>query len=533
MNRPVAPLPASAVRIVASYRLGSRLAEAPALAERIAWEQTVELPVGSLDARTLREEVIGEVLSVEALDEDACLATIGYPVAAEHARLPQLLNLLFGNVSLVPGVRLLDVELPETLLAALSGPLYGIEGVRGLLGVHARPLLATALKPRGLAREQLAAIAGDFARGGGDIVKDDQNLSPDDFEAFRAHLLAVRDAVARGNDHSARECLYFPHVAGPLHELERRFALVARLGLRGVLACPMLLGIDTTRELAARHGLVLMAHPALAGSYTNNTDGGIAHGLLLGTLFRLAGADIGIFPNHGGRFSFSRAQCMDISTRLRAALGGVRPALPCPAGGMSLERAADMANDYGADAVWLVGGALLGDEAGVEHGTRRYVEAIGAHFEAQTSPPRAPQLLVRVAPAPGEEPQVLPLTEAFEWIGRETHAYKDDEALPFRGMKRVELVGRHGERTAFNLRYFEVAPGGWSSLEKHLHAHAVIAARGRGVLVMGERRVELKAHDVAYIASMTVHQLRNESDQPFGFYCIVDRHRDRPMPPGA
>ena len=533
MSTPQAALPAAGDTILASYRLRCPHADAPAFAERIAWEQTVELPVGSLDDTALVQSVVGRVLEVEPLDDDSSLVGIAYPAAAEHARLPQLLNLLFGNISIVPGVRLLDFTLPASLLAALPGPLFGVAGLRGLLGAYERPLLATALKPRGVPTERLAAIAGDFARGGGDIVKDDQNLSPDDFEAFRAHLLAVREAVARGNDASGRECLYFPHVAGPLSELERRFALVAQLGLRGVLACPMLLGLDATRELCARHGLVLMAHPALAGSYLNNADGGIDHGLLLGTLFRLAGADISIFPNHGGRFSFSRGQCMDIARRLHTPLGDTRAALPCPAGGMSLARTADMAADYGAEAVWLVGGALLSDPAGVETGARRYVDAIAEHFEPRSEPPLAPQLLLKVPPAPGDRPQVLPLTEAFEWLGRETRVYKDDDTLPFRGMKRVELVGRNGERTAFELRYFEVAPGGWSSLEKHLHAHAVIAARGRGVLVMGDERIELRQHDVAYIASMTVHQLRNESEQPFGFYCVVDRHRDRPMPPGS
>ena len=516
----------AAALVVATYRLACGAGEAVAFAERIAWEQTVELPVGQVDDPYLLSNVVGRVLSVEPVDEDVSRVRIGYH---EH----DLLNLVFGNVSILPGVRLLELSLPDAVLDAFAGPLYGVDGVRALLGAHRRPLLATALKPRGVAIERLAGIAHEFALGGGDIVKDDQNLAPDDFEHFRAHVLAVRDAVARAEDTTGRACLYFPHVAGPWRELERRVSLVAHLGLRGVLACPMLLGLDATRELCARHGLVLMAHPALTGSYTNHADGGIGHGLLLGTLFRLAGADISIFPNHGGRFSFSRGQCDDIAARLRGPLGGLRPALPAPAGGMSLERVAGMADDYGADAVWLVGGALLGDPAGVETSTRRYAEAIARRFEGSGAEPVAPQLVVKLPPAPGDRPWVAALTGAFEWSGRETRVYKDDAALPFRGMRRVELVGRNGERTGFHLRYFEVAPGGWSSLERHLHAHAVIGARGRGVLVMGDERVALEPHDVAYIASMTVHQLRNEGDEPFGFYCIVDAHRDRPMPPGA
>ena len=46
----------------------------------------------------------------------------------------------------------------------------------------------------------------------------------------------------------------------------------------------------------------------------------------------------------------------------------------------------------------------------------------------------------------------------------------------------------------------------------------------------GERRT-LAPFDIAYVDRRHAHQLRNESDTPFGFFCIVDRERDRPMAP--
>ena len=103
--------------------------------------------------------------------------------------------------------------------------------------------------------------------------------------------------------------------------------------------------------------------------------------------------------------------------------------------------------------------------------------------------------------------------------------------LAFKGVRRVELVGKFAERSPTDLRYFEIEPGGYSSLEKHLHAHIVIGARGRGVLVLGERRETLAPMDVACIGPLETHQLRNESSEPFGFFCIVDHDRDRPGAP--
>ena len=59
----------------------------------------------------------------------------------------------------------------------------------------------------------------------------------------------------------------------------------------------------------------------------------------------------------------------------------------------------------------------------------------------------------------------------------------------------------------------------------------MIGARGHGVLVLGDRRETLAPMDVACIGPLEAHQLRNESPELFGFFCIVEHDRDRPMAP--
>ena len=61
--------------------------------------------------------------------------------------------------------------------------------------------------------------------------------------------------------------------------------------------------------------------------------------------------------------------------------------------------------------------------------------------------------------------------------------------------------------------------------------HVIINIRGSGILISDQSRTELKMLDVAYIQPLEVHQLRNETTEPFGFFCVVDRERDRPMRP--
>lgn len=517
--------------IQAVYRVTGGAGEAADLARAIAYEQTVELPEALVTAPEILADVVGDVTAVEpdADIEGTSRVTIDYAAALASGQIPQLLNLLFGNVSLYPGVRLLDINLPEDFLVGVSGPRYGVDGLREMTGVHGRPLLATALKPRGTPVGALADMARGFALGGGDIVKDDQNLVDGDFEAFKRRVEACHRAVADANEATGRRCLYLPHVAAPANQLERYFEYAHWLGAPGVLACPMIMGLDTARALASEYGLLLMAHPALTGSYTNGDTQGIDHGVLLGTLFRLIGADISIFPNVGGRFAFRTQDCASISDRLRGRLGDLAPAWPCPAGGMSLENLGAMADDFGADSVFLIGGALLGHSDSLRASTATFLERLRSRFDERLETPAAANRSADdVAAAVLRH---LQFQDGFQWSNRESTPYKDADDMAFKGVRRVELVGKFGEQTRCDLRYFEVEPGGFTSLEKHLHTHIVIGARGTGLLTMGNRRIALEPMDVVYLHPLEVHQLHNETSEPFGFLCIVDHARDRPMKP--
>jgi ribulose-bisphosphate carboxylase large chain len=367
--------------IIASYRLRCDAAQADALARFIAFEQTVELPERLVTDARLLDQVVGKVQSLQADGPDHFRARIAYAPELASGQLSQLVNLLYGNVSMTEGVRLVGLDLPPAILQTFQGPRHGIEGIRSLLGVYGRPLLATAAKPRGLSDAQLAELVGRFALGGGDIVKDDQNLVSSDFESFKRRVDACAKAVDAANRQTGRQTVYFPHLAAPDQDLEKYAEFVLELGLRGVLMCPMVLGLDRMRHLNQRYGLVCMAHPALSGAYTQSRDHGIGHDVLLGTIFRLAGADISVFPAPGGRFPYSGEECTALARALTEPLGDLVPAWPSPAGGMSFDSLPRLEQDYGADAVLLIGGSLLGHDPDLANGTRAGSPRSQALFE--------------------------------------------------------------------------------------------------------------------------------------------------------
>jgi len=99
------------------------------------------------------------------------------------------------------------------------------------------------------------------------------------------------------------------------------------------------------------------------------------------------------------------------------------------------------------------------------------------------------------------------------------------------GVTRSVLVGEQGEKTAFQVRYFEIAPGGFTTLEKHVHEHVVVVLRGRGEVRLGDQVHALGSGDTVYVAPEEIHQFHNLSaSEPFGFLCLVDAVRDRPVP---
>ncbi|MBS0325847.1 MAG: cupin domain-containing protein [Proteobacteria bacterium] len=119
--------------------------------------------------------------------------------------------------------------------------------------------------------------------------------------------------------------------------------------------------------------------------------------------------------------------------------------------------------------------------------------------------------------------------DGYRWQGVDRLAYKDDGAAPFRDVTRQTLFSR-GD-LAGELRYFEVAPGGYSTLERHRHVHAVLILRGGGTALVGEETFAVGAFDLVTVPPGTWHQFRAGTGGALGFLCMVDAKRDRPEVP--
>ena len=518
--------------IIAFYQIRCREQDIKKIAEEICFEQTVEVPKSLITESHILQHVVADVHAIEKIESQrqTYRVAIRYNSNLANAQLSQLLNLVYGNISLKPNTKLTDLHFPSSFLAQFTGPNFGIEGLRELTNIWNRPLLATALKPRGATIEALSEMAFQFARGGGDLVKDDHNLVDTAISEFSERIARCNDAVQRANEQTGKRCIYLPNLSGSSAWIEECLHAVKREGIVGVMVSPMLLGLENVRQLAQKHKLVLLAHPTFSGSFFQHSEHGTTPALLLGKLFRLAGIDISVFPNIGGRFSLGREDCHEIAGQLVQPFGELKSAWPAPAGGMGYDDLIEMVTMYGNNAVFLIGGGLLQYDSDL----RKATEAFLARIESCSTQPKAAPFNSGAYDTEnfGKKENVrhkLAFQAGFSWLGRSKSPYKEQQNVDFQGISRQELIGQFGEQTAFDLRYFEIEPNGYSSFEQHAHTHAIICVRGQGRLILDGDDFLLNPLDIGYVGPNDPHELRNTGNEPFGFLCIVDHDRDRPI----
>ncbi|MCX7726821.1 MAG: RuBisCO large subunit C-terminal-like domain-containing protein [Chitinispirillaceae bacterium] len=503
------------------------------IAQEIAEEQTVEIPHENIPESLFKNGIVGEILSIEK-ENDFFKIKIKYRNDITAFSIPQFLNVLFGNISLKKGIKIVDLTFSKTLISKFKGPSWGIDGIRKLIGIYNRPLIATAPKPLGLSCSKLAEIAGECAYAGIDIIKDDHGITDQDFHPFEERINRVCDAIEEANIKNGNLTLYFPNICGSIEKLEKKIEIILKRKIRGILISPQLMGFDFIRYLSSRYGMIIMAHPAFTGSLFTSNDNGISAALFLGTLFRIMGADISIYPSWGGRFPFTKEMCLEIAKALTTDTLPVKKAFPAPAGGISFEKLNEIASAYGEDTILLIGGALLFRYSSLYKSAIVFMEEIKKLFNEKKEAPYYGMVSSCEYNSRNTiknyQPYDVMKFNNYRWEGRDVEDYKIEGSADFAGISRTELIGKIGTNTKFDLRYFEIASGGYSTLERHQHEHVIIGVRGEGILIKNEKRISISPNDIAYVAPFELHQLRNEKNTPFGFYCIVDHERDAPIP---
>jgi ribulose-bisphosphate carboxylase large chain len=361
-------------RFTAIYRVRERADTIRERAHGIALEQSIEMSDTPVTDAYVRERIIGRVDDIRDVGEGSYDVQIGLAIATTGLEPGQFMNMLFGNTSIHEDVRLIGLDMPEALAKAFGGPTHGLAGLRARAGARERAMTCSALKPQGLSAADLGKLAGRFAAGGIDFIKDDHGLADQAYSPFAERVRACADAVAAENARGGGNTRYIPSLTGNLDQLRRQAETALGAGIDMALVTPMIAGMASFHTLVREfRDLAFMAHPALAGAVRIDPP------VLLGTIFRMFGADATVFPNHGGRFGYSQETCQDLASAARDPWHGLGACAPVPAGGMTTDRVGEMLDFYGPDTILLIGGNLLAAGDALTEKTAEFVASVNEH----------------------------------------------------------------------------------------------------------------------------------------------------------
>ncbi|MFY0543902.1 ribulose-bisphosphate carboxylase large subunit family protein [Brevibacillus sp. H7] len=222
------------------------------------------------------------------------IVKLSFPLHNIGLSLPNLLTMVAGNLyELIEfsGLRLLDLELPDSFARKYPGPQFGIQGTRELAGVHDRPLIGTIVKPSiGLKTEDYRPLVRTLAEAGIDFIKDDELCADPVCAPFEQRVKAVMEEINRVADKTGKKVMYAFNITGDIDELKRNHDIVLEAGGTCVMVSINSVGLNAVEYLRRYSQLPIHGH--------RNQWGAMSRCPLLGIGFtayqklcRLAGVD--------------------------------------------------------------------------------------------------------------------------------------------------------------------------------------------------------------------------------------------------
>ena len=338
------------------------------------WEK-VEEETPEVRAR-LSGKMIGyyEIPSPEA-DTKQAVIQLAFPMDAWEGNIPMILLSIAGNCfAYSPRMRLLDVAVPDDLLAQFRGPKFGVPGIREMTGVLERPLSLHIIKPKmGMTPKDTAQQVYQTCLGGVDMVKDDEMCSEVYNCRFEDRLKAVLEAIDRAAQKTGKKAIYFVSITDEVDQILPKALRAVELGASGLLLTYSA-GLSALRVLTSRPEIEVPV--LLHASHMIAAQPRISWPVFA-KLCRLCGADLMLTPTY-----WSSIPMVSLEEGLRTAQvklapwKHLKPTWPMPCAGVYPGLTEILVKEYGTDIVIPSGGGMLGHPMGYTAGARAWQQAI-------------------------------------------------------------------------------------------------------------------------------------------------------------
>ncbi len=326
---------------------------------------------------------------------------VAYPQELfESDNVPNILSSIAGNIfgmKAVKAIRLEDVSFPKSILKNFSGPRYGIEGIRKMMGIKNRPLVGTIIKPKlGLVTKDHAKSAYEAWMGGCDIVKDDENLASQKFNVFEKRLAKTLEMADKAEAETGEKKAYLVNVTAETKEMMKRAQLAEKQGSKYVMIDILTAGwaaLQTLRE--GNFKLALHAHRAMHAAFDRNPKHGISM-MVIADFARLIGVDQIHIGTGIGKLEGKIQDIEEISEeiesksvkatkeRLAQKWGKIKSTFSVSSGGLHPGHVPFLIKHLGKDLVLQAGGGIHGHPSGTRAGAAAMRQAVDAVMKNKT-----------------------------------------------------------------------------------------------------------------------------------------------------
>jgi ribulose-bisphosphate carboxylase large chain len=347
-----------------------------------------ESSVGTWTELTTEQPYVAR-LAAHVFSIEGRIIKIAYPAELfEPANMPNILSSVAGNVfglKALKNLRLLDIEFPKQLTSSFKGPAFGIVGIRKLLKVPKRPLVGTIIKPKlGLETKDHAKVAYEAWFGGCDIVKDDENLSSQNFNPFPERLTKTLESRDKAQEETNERKVYLINITAETQTMLKRAQTVVDQGGEYVMVDILTCGWSALQTLRDQNfKLVIHAHRAGHAAFTKNPLHGIAM-KPIATVARIIGVDQLHVGTVVGKMSETKTEVIENIDACKSELGYLKPVLPVASGGLHPRLVPALMETFGNDFVIQAGGGIHGHPDGTICGAKAMRQAVDATLYGKT-----------------------------------------------------------------------------------------------------------------------------------------------------
>ncbi|WP_305684420.1 RuBisCO large subunit C-terminal-like domain-containing protein [Microbacterium sp.] len=378
----------SAAHVVATYIIETSLPLRQA-AEVLAGEQSTGTFVRvERESDDVRRQFAAQVESLEEVPltgSSPLPGTVGDPAARRRAvlrlrfplanfgpSLPNLMAAVAGNlfeIKELAAIKLIDLDLPPAFAERYSGPKFGVEGSRRLMGRREGAMIGTIVKPSiGLTPDQLGELVGELAIAGVDFIKDDELQANGPHAPLEARVNAVMPVLQRHADRTGVMPMYAFNITDDIGRLEANHDLVVAAGGTCVMACVNLVGFAGIEFLNRHTEVPIHGHRTMLGGIMRSDQVGIGFRAWQ-KIARLSGTDHLHTNGISNKFYETDAEVLDSISAVREPLLGITPTVPVLSSGQwgGLAHATYAAVGT-SDVLVLAGGGIHGHPDGAAAG---------------------------------------------------------------------------------------------------------------------------------------------------------------------